>query len=91
MPIPAIPRLTRGEQVANTLLAYPRASEHFWGLPRVVPGHSGPDSPHYVSVLIGLADLRPRWDQLKLPAAGLVIVGCVLFWIILSYKQIFFN
>jgi len=46
---------------------------------------------HYISVLIGLADLRPRWDQLKLLAAGLVIVGCVLLWIILSNKQIFFN
>jgi hypothetical protein len=46
---------------------------------------------HYISVLIGLADLRPRWDQLKLFAAGLVIVGCVLLWIILSNKQIFFN
>ena len=46
---------------------------------------------HYISVLIGLANLRPRWDQLKLLAAGLVIVGCVLFWVILSNKPIFFN
>lgn len=37
------------------------------------------------------SDLRPRWDQLKLLAAGLTIVGCVLLWIILSNKQIFFN
>jgi hypothetical protein len=46
---------------------------------------------HYISVLVGLSDLRPRWDQLKLLAAGLTIVGCVLLWIILSNKQIFFN
>src|SRR5206468_5013066 len=30
---------------------------------------------HYISVLIGLADLRPRWDQLKLLAAALAIVA----------------
>ncbi len=46
---------------------------------------------HYISVLIRLADLRPRWDQLKLLAAGLVIVGFIILWIILSNKQIFFN
>jgi len=46
---------------------------------------------HYISVLIGRADLRPRLDQLKLLAAGPVIVGCVLLWIILSNKHIFFN
>jgi hypothetical protein len=40
---------------------------------------------HYISVLIGLADLRPRWDQLKLLAAGLAIVACILLW------HIFFN
>ena len=46
---------------------------------------------HYISVLIGLADLRPRWDQLKLLAAGLAIVVCIVLWIILSNKEIFFN
>jgi hypothetical protein len=46
---------------------------------------------HYISVLIGLADLRPRWDQLKLLAAGLAIVACIVLWIIMSNKEIFFN
>ena len=44
---------------------------------------------HYISVLISLAGLRPRGDQLKLFAAGLAIVACILVWIILSNKQIF--
>jgi hypothetical protein len=42
-------------------------------------------------VLIGLTDLRPRWDQLKLFAAGLAIVACILLWIIFSNKDIFFH
>ncbi len=46
---------------------------------------------HYISVLIGLAALRPRGDQLKLLAAGLAIVACILLWGILSNKQIFFS
>jgi len=46
---------------------------------------------HYISVLIGLADLRPRWDQLKLLAAGLAIVACIVLWIIFSNKDIFFK
>jgi hypothetical protein len=46
---------------------------------------------HYISVLVGLASLRPRGDQWKLLAAGLVIVACILVWIILSNKQIFLN
>ena len=46
---------------------------------------------HYISVLIGLADLRPRWDQWKLLAAGLAIVACILVWIILRNKEIFLN
>ena len=46
---------------------------------------------HYISFLIGLADLRSRWDQLKLLVAGLVIAGFILLWIILKNKQIFFN
>jgi len=46
---------------------------------------------HYISVLIGLAGLRPRWDQWKLLAAGLAIVACILVWIILRNKEIFLN
>jgi hypothetical protein len=46
---------------------------------------------HYISVLIGLAALRPRWDQWKLLAAGFAIVACILVWIILSNKEIFLN
>jgi hypothetical protein len=46
---------------------------------------------HYLSVLIDLAGLWPRWDQWKLLAAGLAIVACILVWIILSNKEIFFN
>jgi hypothetical protein len=45
---------------------------------------------HYISVMIALADLRPRGDQLKLLATGLAIVACVVLWIILSNKEIFF-
>jgi hypothetical protein len=45
---------------------------------------------HYISVMIALADLRPRGDQLKLLAAGLAIVACIVLWIILSNKEIFF-
>ncbi|PYX47360.1 MAG: hypothetical protein DMG79_14115 [Acidobacteria bacterium] len=44
---------------------------------------------HYISVLIGLASLRPRGDQWKLLVTGLVTVACILVWIILSNKQIF--
>jgi hypothetical protein len=46
---------------------------------------------HYILVLIGLAGLRPRWDQLKLLAAGLAIVGGILLWVILSNKDVFFR
>jgi hypothetical protein len=46
---------------------------------------------HYISVLIGLTDLRPRWDQLKLLAAGLAIVASILLWIFFGNKDIFFN
>jgi hypothetical protein len=45
---------------------------------------------HYISVMIARADLRPRGDQLKLLAAGLAIVACIVLWIILSNKKIFF-
>jgi len=40
---------------------------------------------HYVSVLISLAALRPRLDQLKLLAAGLAIAACIVLW------EIFFS
>ena len=33
---------------------------------------------HYVSLLISLANLRPRWDRLKLLVAGLAIVGAIV-------------
>lgn len=41
---------------------------------------------HYISVMIRLAALRPRGDQLRLFAAGLGIVGCILIWIFFSVK-----
>jgi hypothetical protein len=41
---------------------------------------------HYISVMIRLADLRPRGDQLRLFAAGLGIVTCILTWTFLSIK-----
>ena len=41
---------------------------------------------HYISVMIRLAGLRPRGDQLRLFAAGLAIVTCILMWTFLSVK-----
>jgi hypothetical protein len=41
---------------------------------------------HYISVMIRLAGLRPRGDQLMLFAAGLAIVTCILMWTFLSVK-----
>lgn len=41
---------------------------------------------HYISVLIGLANLRPRWDQSKLLAAGLAIVAGLLLLEFLFHK-----
>jgi hypothetical protein len=46
---------------------------------------------HYILVIIALADLRPRGDQLKLLAAGVAIVTCILLWVILSHREIFFT
>ena len=46
---------------------------------------------HYILVMIAIADLRPRGDQLKLLAAGLAIVACILLWVLLSHKDIFFG
>jgi hypothetical protein len=41
---------------------------------------------HYISVMIQLANLRPRGDQLRLFAAGLGIAACILMWTFLSIK-----
>lgn len=41
---------------------------------------------HYISVMIRLAGLRPRGDQLRLFVTALGIVSCILVWIFLSIK-----
>ena len=41
---------------------------------------------HYISVMIGLAGLRPRGDQLRLFATALAIVVCIVVWIFVSIK-----
>lgn len=41
---------------------------------------------HYILVMIRLAGLRPRGDQLRLLATGLAIVTFILVWIFLSIK-----
>ena len=41
---------------------------------------------HYISVMIRLAGLRPRGDQLRLFATALGIVGCFFVWIFISIK-----
>ena len=41
---------------------------------------------HYISVMIRLAGLRPRGDQLRLFATALGIVVCFLVWIFVSIK-----
>jgi len=41
---------------------------------------------HYISVMIRLAGLRPRGDELRLLAAGLGIVTCILMWTFLGIK-----
>ena len=41
---------------------------------------------HYILVMIGLARLRPRYDQLKLFSAGLAIATCLLVAMFLSIK-----
>ncbi|MGA7079739.1 MAG: hypothetical protein WBQ43_07515 [Terriglobales bacterium] len=41
---------------------------------------------HYILMMIGLAGLRPRGDQLKLLGAGLGIVTCLLLATFLSLK-----
>jgi hypothetical protein len=42
---------------------------------------------HYISVMIRLAGLWPRGDQLRFFAAGLGIVTCILMWVFLSIKH----
>jgi hypothetical protein len=41
---------------------------------------------HYILVMIGMADLRPAGDQLKLLGTGLAIVTCFLLAIFLSVQ-----
>jgi hypothetical protein len=41
---------------------------------------------HYITVMIRLAGLRPRGDQLRLLAAGLGIVTCILMWTFIGIK-----
>jgi hypothetical protein len=41
---------------------------------------------HYISVMIRLAALRPRGDQLRLFAAGLGIVTCIVMSTFFSIK-----
>ncbi len=41
---------------------------------------------HYISVMIRLAGLRPRGDQLRLFAAGLGIATCLMAWVFVSAK-----
>jgi hypothetical protein len=41
---------------------------------------------HYITVMIRLAGLRPRGDQLRLFAAGLGIVTCILTWTFIGIK-----
>ena len=41
---------------------------------------------HYISVMVRLADLRPRGDQLRLFVTGLAIVGVILVWIFVAIK-----
>ena len=48
--------------------------------------HSPQREDHYISVMIRLAGLRPRGDQLRLFAAGLGIVTCILMLTFLSIK-----
>ncbi len=41
---------------------------------------------HYITVMIRLAALRPRGDQLRLFATGLGIVTCILIWTFIGIK-----
>lgn len=41
---------------------------------------------HYITVMIRLAGLRPRGDQLRLFAVGFGIVACILVWTFIGIK-----
>jgi hypothetical protein len=41
---------------------------------------------HYISVMIRLAGIRPRGDQIRLFATALGIVVCLLVWVFVSIK-----
>jgi len=41
---------------------------------------------HYITLMIRLAGLRPRGDQLRLLAAGLGIVTCILMWTFIGIR-----
>jgi hypothetical protein len=41
---------------------------------------------HYILVMIRLAGLRPRGDQLRVLATALGIVACILVWVFVSVK-----
>ncbi len=53
----------------------------WWAAVRFLKGED-----HYISVMIGIAGLRPAGDQLKLLGAGLGIVVCMLLAEFLSVK-----
>jgi hypothetical protein len=53
----------------------------WWAAVRFLEGED-----HYISVMIGIAGLRPAGDQLKLLGAGLSIVTCMLLAEFLSVK-----
>jgi hypothetical protein len=55
--------------------------DRWWGAIRFLQRED-----HYITVMIRLAGLRPRGDQLRLFATGLGIVTFILLWIFLSIK-----
>jgi hypothetical protein len=55
--------------------------DRWWAAIRFLHGED-----HYVSVMIRLAGLRPRGDQLRLFVAGLGIATCLLIWTFISIK-----
>jgi hypothetical protein len=60
----------------------PRADyERWWAAIRFLQRED-----HYISVMIRLAGLRPRGDQLRLFVTALGIVACILIWVFLSIK-----
>ncbi len=55
--------------------------DKWWAAIRFLRGED-----HYLVVMIRLAGLRPRGDQLRLFATGLGIVTCILVWTFLGIK-----